>query len=67
MVVTAGFDPLRDEGLAYADALAAAGVDVTYRNDAGMVHGYFALTGAVEVAKDAMAEVVRELREALGA
>ncbi len=66
MVVTAGFDPLRDEGKAYADALAAAGVPVTYRNDGGMVHGYFALSGAVDVAKDAMSEAVRELRDALG-
>jgi acetyl esterase len=67
MVITAGFDPLRDEGKAYADALAAAGVDVTYRNDAGMVHGYFAMSGAIDVAKDAMSEAVRELREALDA
>jgi acetyl esterase len=67
MVVTAGFDPLRDEGRAYADALAAAGVPVTYRNDAGMVHGYLAMSGAIDVAKDAMAEAVRELRDALGA
>ncbi len=67
MVITAGFDPLRDEGRAYADALAAAGVEVTYRNDAGMVHGYFAMCGAVDVAKDAMGEAVRELADALGA
>ncbi len=66
MVMTAGFDPLRDEGKAYADALAAAGISVTYRNDAGMVHGYFSLSGAVDVAKDAMSEAVRELRDALG-
>ena len=43
LVVTAGFDPLRDEGKAYADALAAAGVAVRYRCYDDMVHGFFGM------------------------
>jgi len=42
-VVTAGFDPLRDEGKAYADRLDVAGVSVTYVNYPGMVHGFLQL------------------------
>lgn len=63
-VVTAGFDPLRDEGKAYADKMRAAGVPVEYRNDAGMFHGYFAC-GRLDVAADALAHSARALRAAL--
>ena len=42
-VITAGFDPLRDQGAAYAEALEAAGVDVAYRNYEGMIHGFFTM------------------------
>ena len=43
VVVTAGFDPLRDEGRAYADRLAEAGVSVRYRCYDDMVHGFFGM------------------------
>ena len=40
LVVTAGFDPLRDEGRQYADALRAAGVTVDYREFGSLIHGF---------------------------
>ena len=45
ILTTAAFDPLRDEGEAYADALRAAGVTVVLRRAPGLVHGYFSMTG----------------------
>jgi acetyl esterase len=43
-VLTAGFDPLRDEGRAYANRLIDAGVKTTYVNYPGTVHGFFSMT-----------------------
>ena len=51
IVATAWFDPLRDEGKAYADALAAAGVPTSYYDGLGLIHGYFGLGEASETAK----------------
>jgi acetyl esterase len=51
VVCTAWFDPLRDEGKAYADALAAAGVATKYHHGAGLIHGYFGLGEASETAR----------------
>jgi len=56
VVCTAWFDPLRDEGKAYADALAAAGVATKYHFGAGLIHGYF---GLGEVSQTARAEAQR--------
>jgi acetyl esterase len=64
-VVTAGLDPLRDEGVAYAEALADAGVDVTHRNYEGMIHGFASMLEEPEVdpAHDAIAAIADDLRE----
>jgi acetyl esterase len=51
VVTTAWFDPLRDEGKAYADALAKAGVVVKYHPGEGLIHGYFGLVDACDAAR----------------
>src|SRR4249919_289453 len=51
VVATAWYDPLRDEGKAYADALAAAGVPTRYYDGLGLIHGYFGLGEASETAR----------------
>ncbi|GMP01404.1 alpha/beta hydrolase [Bradyrhizobium sp. TM239] len=51
IVTTAWFDPLRDEGAAYARALEAAGVRVKHHEGPGLIHGYFGLGDASEVAR----------------
>ena len=51
VVTTAWFDPLRDEGKAYADALAKAGVAVKYHPGEGLIHGYFGLADASDIAR----------------
>jgi acetyl esterase/lipase len=51
IVCTAWFDPLRDEGKAYADALAAAGVATSYYDGKGLIHGYFGLGEVSETAQ----------------
>jgi acetyl esterase len=53
-VVTAGFDPLLDEGKAYADKLAACAVPVTHRHYASQVHGFFAMTAISSAARGAI-------------
>ncbi len=60
-VATAGFDPLRDEGHAYAEALRAANVSVHERCFGDQVHGFIHMTGAVPSAAAALEEVGRAL------
>jgi acetyl esterase len=64
-VHVAGFDPLRDEGLAYAEALRTAGVPVEVRNFETMVHGYLQLTTVSAGAAAASAAATEALRDAL--
>jgi acetyl esterase len=59
-VVTAGYDPLRDEGAAYADRLREAGVTVTHAEYPGMVH-VFASFPDLERAKDARSTIASDL------
>lgn len=62
-VVTAGFDPLRDEGVAYAERLADAGVDTSHHHYEGMIHGFFSLLEDPEVERawDAIGQVAADL------
>ena len=63
-VLTAGFDPLLDEGRAYADKLTSAGVQVEYRDYPDMVHGFILMGGVVDTANAAVAECCARLRDA---
>jgi acetyl esterase/lipase len=51
VITTAWFDPLRDEGALYADALVHAGVHVKYHPGEGLIHGYFGLVDASDAAR----------------
>jgi acetyl esterase len=64
-VMTAGFDPLRDEGDAYADRLRAAGVAVQHVCYGPLVHGFLNTTGAIDGARGALGDAVEALRAAL--
>jgi len=63
-VMTAGFDPLRDEGKAYADRLAKEGVQTEYKNYADMVHGFITMGRVLDTANAALADCAQALRRA---
>ncbi|MFA5122183.1 alpha/beta hydrolase [Zavarzinia sp.] len=63
-VIVAGFDPLRDEGLAYADALRAAGVPVTTAEYPGLIHGFCSMSGVIEAGRTALVEAAARMKEA---
>ena len=62
IVVTAGADPLRDEGNEYADKLEAAGVEVTHRNWPGQFHGFFTMGKVIPEANAMVADVCAWLK-----
>lgn len=64
LVLTAGFDPLVDEGRAYAERLAAEGTQATYRLYEDMVHGFILFGGVLDTANEAVAECCAALRRA---
>jgi acetyl esterase len=65
LVVTAGFDPLRDEGEAYARTLADAGVPVELQRYPGFVHGFFNIVGVGRSTRAAVAEIAAKLKAAI--
>jgi acetyl esterase len=62
LVITAEFDPLRDEGEAYAHALEDAGVAAKISRYQGMIHGFFGLGAMMDAGKRAMQEATGTLR-----
>lgn len=65
VVVTAGFDPLRDEGDAYAARLASAGVPVIHDENPTMIHGFFQMAELVPAAAESVSRAAVRLRDAL--
>ena len=61
-VVTAAFDPLRDEGEEYASALDRAGTPVTLRRFPGFIHAFIAGAGVSRNARDALVEIAGATR-----
>jgi acetyl esterase len=65
LVISAEFDPLRDEGEAYAEALRRAGVAVQCSRYDGQIHGFFGMGYAIDRARSALDEAATALRKAL--
>jgi len=65
LVITAEYDPLRDEGNAYAQRLQASGVPTTLSCYGGMIHGFFSMPLIMDAAKAAQVQAARTLIRAL--
>lgn len=59
LLLTAEFDPLRDEGVKYADRLRESGVVVTHWNFDGLIHGFFRMSLASKRAKESVTDTAR--------
>jgi acetyl esterase len=62
MIVTAEYDPLRDQGKAYADKLQKNGVEVLYKNEEGLIHGFANYHMFVKKAQESLDEMAAQLR-----
>jgi acetyl esterase len=65
-VLTAEFDPLRDEGEAYAEVLRRASVKVKLKRYEGVCHGFVSFASVLDVGKRAIADCCAELRASIG-
>ena len=65
VIVTASLDPIRDQGRAYAAALIAAGVPVTFREAVGNIHGFLTLRKAIPSAQGDVAGMLAALKDVL--
>ncbi len=65
LIITAGFDPLRDEGRAYGDRLREAGVAVVHREYPGQIHAFVSLTRAIPQGLACTLEIAGYLRQRL--
>jgi acetyl esterase len=65
IIVTAEYDPLRDEGEAYGVRLEQAGVPADVRREDGMIHGFFWMGGAIDRGRELLDELGADLRKAL--
>jgi acetyl esterase len=66
IVITAEYDPLRDEGEMYADRLQEAGNKVTVKRYHGMIHGFFGMGAMIDQGKLVVNDVATALRSAFG-
>lgn len=66
LVITAEYDPLRDEGEEYADRLRSFGVPASCIRYQGMVHSFLNYSGEVEASKKALEEISKHLRQVFG-
>ena len=64
-MVTAEYDPLRDDGLSYFEALRAAGVPLSHHHYDDVVHAFFTLVNVFERGDEAVARVGGEIRAAV--
>jgi acetyl esterase len=66
IVITCEYDPLRDEGRAFAQELERVGVPVVRHEYDGMIHGFFGLSAAFDASRDALQRISAELQHSFG-